>query len=322
MIPQRHRGITNEERCHGHDQQNPVDGSSRVSAGTASNVAPRRSQPTVHYPRGTVLRRSAGSFGAAEAMLFEVRSAGGIEVEIEADFDAVCLSMIVEEVGGSLRLRCDRADRPRVPAHTAGPVLLPAGATARGRGEALRFLRHLVIAVPVAACGGAPRRQGMLDDAVLARLCHLVADALAGDDDDVPTVYAAGLGAGLTKRFAELFSTSAEPTRGGLAPRQLRRVLDHMVANLAEDLAIEDMADVAGLSASHFSRAFKVATGLPPHRWMLAARCEKAKELLISSDLPLAELALDIGFCDQAHFCRSFTRIIGTSPGAFRRAHA
>lgn len=108
--------------------------------------------------------------------------------------------------------------------------------------------------------------------------------------------------------------------RGGLSPWQLRRVLDHLGENLAEDLPLRALANLVGLSQSYFSRAFKASTGLAPHRWLVNARCDKAKQLLLENRLGLAEIALDAGFCDQAHFTRVFARTVGISPGAWRRA--
>ena len=58
---------------------------------------------------------------------------------------------------------------------------------------------------------------------------------------------------------------------------------------------------------------------MAPHQWLVEARCIRAKQLLLEGRLGLAEIALDVGFCDQAHFTRTFARTVGTSPGAWRR---
>ena len=73
------------------------------------------------------------------------------------------------------------------------------------------------------------------------------------------------------------------------------------------------------MSVSQFGRAFKKATGLTPHRWLVQRRLEQAMDLLLGSNLPLAEIALDCGFSEQSHFTRTFTRLVGTSPGEWRR---
>jgi AraC family transcriptional regulator len=92
-----------------------------------------------------------------------------------------------------------------------------------------------------------------------------------------------------------------------------------MTNNLAEDVSITRLADISGLSPSYFRQAFKATTGLAPHQWLIQARCARAKQLLLEGRLALAEIALEVGFCDQAHFTRSFVRIVGASPGAWRR---
>jgi AraC-like DNA-binding protein len=73
------------------------------------------------------------------------------------------------------------------------------------------------------------------------------------------------------------------------------------------------------LSVSHFSRAFAVSIGLPPHRWLLNRRVERAKSMLSNAAPTLSEVAIACGFADQSHFTRTFTREVGISPGAWRR---
>jgi AraC family transcriptional regulator len=108
--------------------------------------------------------------------------------------------------------------------------------------------------------------------------------------------------------------------RGGLAPWQLRRVTDYLHEHLADAGDMAALAGIVGLSDGHFSRAFKVSTGVPPHRWLLNARVAKARDLLMQSKLSLAEISLAVGFADQAHFTRTFGSIVGTSPRAWQRA--
>lgn len=108
--------------------------------------------------------------------------------------------------------------------------------------------------------------------------------------------------------------------RGGLSPLQERRVKELLLSRLDGDLAVEELAQVCGLSTSHFARAFKISVGQSPHRWLLAQRIERARALLLQSKLPLADIAVRTGFADQSHFTTAFVRAIGVSPGAWRRA--
>jgi AraC-like DNA-binding protein len=110
------------------------------------------------------------------------------------------------------------------------------------------------------------------------------------------------------------------PIRGGLAPWQLRRVFHHLEENLANVVSLSELAAIVDLSTAHFSRQFKTSTGLPPHRYQLALRIERAKSLLIQSNLPLKEVALSCGFFDQGHLSKSFRRLVGLSPGAWQRS--
>jgi AraC family transcriptional regulator len=79
------------------------------------------------------------------------------------------------------------------------------------------------------------------------------------------------------------------------------------------------MAAVARLSAYHFARQFKRATGLPPHQYLILRRVERAKQPLQGGgDLSLAEVAAGAGFSDQSQFSRHFKRLVGVTPGQFR----
>jgi AraC-like DNA-binding protein len=120
------------------------------------------------------------------------------------------------------------------------------------------------------------------------------------------------------RRYGDL-EPDAERGRSGLAPWQLRRAYAFMEARLDGDTSIAELAQECRLSASHFARAFRQATGLPPHRWLLRRRVERAKELLSDGALPLAQVALACGFVDQSHLNRVFTRTEGHSPGRWRR---
>jgi AraC family transcriptional regulator len=106
--------------------------------------------------------------------------------------------------------------------------------------------------------------------------------------------------------------------RDGLPAYKLRRALEYIDDNLSSDLSVEEIARAAATSPFHFSRAFKLSTGDPPHRFVLRRRVERAQDLLRSSDLPLVEVALAVGFASQAHFSTVFRRCSGMSPKKYR----
>lgn len=109
--------------------------------------------------------------------------------------------------------------------------------------------------------------------------------------------------------------------RGGLSPAVRRRVLEFIEAHLDEPFVLGDLAKAAGLSAYHFARMFKRATGESPHAYVLRRRIERAKTL-IAGGSPLAEVALGCGFSGQSHFTARFRAVTGLTPGQFARSVA
>jgi AraC family transcriptional regulator len=84
-------------------------------------------------------------------------------------------------------------------------------------------------------------------------------------------------------------------------------------------LTLVDLAGAAGLSRMHFAAQFRAATGLRPHEYMLRRRVEKARCLLATSEMPIAEVAFSVGFCSQAHFTTVFRRFSGLTPNRWRQ---
>jgi AraC family transcriptional regulator len=109
--------------------------------------------------------------------------------------------------------------------------------------------------------------------------------------------------------------------RGGLTPRQEKIAKEYLAANIRGNVSLEYVARLCELSAPHFARLFKRSAGMTPYQWFIQRRLARAKHSLETSDDPLPEIALACGFADQSHFTRTFSRIIGVSPGAWRRLH-
>jgi AraC family transcriptional regulator len=106
---------------------------------------------------------------------------------------------------------------------------------------------------------------------------------------------------------------------GGLAVWQAKRTVAYIEANLGSKLAIGEMADLVALSKSHFSRAFKQTLGSCPMAYVAVRRVERAKIMMASTGQRLTDIALACGFADQPHLNRYFRRIVGVSPGLWRR---
>lgn len=107
--------------------------------------------------------------------------------------------------------------------------------------------------------------------------------------------------------------------RKGLADWQLELASRTLVNDLAVDFPVAQLARLCGLSRSYFARAFKASTGLPPHRWLMHFRIERAQEMLERTGDSISAIALSCGFSDQSHLTRVFHAIVGTSPAAWRR---
>jgi AraC-like DNA-binding protein len=153
---------------------------------------------------------------------------------------------------------------------------------------------------------------------------HLAASLVTALDDplmaDAVFVERAALAfdAHLSSRLT--FSRAPCMERGGLARWQQERASELLLRHPSRSVPLNELADVCRLSVSHFVRAFRKSTGLPPHRWLVVRRVNLCKDLLVADRRrPLADIALACGFADQSHFTRTFSRIAGMTPGAWRR---
>ncbi len=109
------------------------------------------------------------------------------------------------------------------------------------------------------------------------------------------------------------------PEPGGLAPWQFKRATDAMRRDIRGPIDIASIAKEVRASPSHFGRAFKRTTGLTPQAWISKMRIDRAQEVMLDSDLSLAEVAAQVGFSDQSHLTRRFRSAMGMSPGEWRR---
>jgi AraC family transcriptional regulator len=133
---------------------------------------------------------------------------------------------------------------------------------------------------------------------------------------------AASLANVLAVQLIRHVSAPRRPGRGrdGALPRgRLRAVVEYIEEHLDAGPTLGQLAAVARLSAYHFARQFKAATGLPPHQYVILRRVERAQQLLqAGTDFSLAEVAACAGFSDQSQFTRHFKRLVGVTPRQFR----
>jgi len=125
------------------------------------------------------------------------------------------------------------------------------------------------------------------------------------------------LAAHLVRRYSNA-GPLAKPQRGGLPRHHLRRAIDFIHDRAAQDVSLASIAAEVGLSPFHFARQFKQATGLAPHQYLVQHRVERARELLLSENSTVADIAVRVGFCDQSHLTVHFKRVFGVTPAEFR----
>jgi AraC family transcriptional regulator len=147
-------------------------------------------------------------------------------------------------------------------------------------------------------------------------ISQLLREALALFEDDRPTARRRVL-------HACALVTSQTPSGhhlpGKLAPWQLKRTEKHIRENLGSKLRIDNVAAAVRLSPNHFSRAFKATVGVSYTSFLIQARIQQAKRLLLTTETPICEIALICGLTDQSHLTRLFTRQVGLPPRAWRR---
>lgn len=105
----------------------------------------------------------------------------------------------------------------------------------------------------------------------------------------------------------------------GLSEWQKKKIVRHIDQNIRTRLRIVDLGALVHLSASHFSRNFKVSFGESPYAYVLSRRVALAMALIQKTDEPLSQIASACGMCDQAHLCKSFRRAAGMTPQEWRQ---
>jgi transcriptional regulator GlxA family with amidase domain len=104
-----------------------------------------------------------------------------------------------------------------------------------------------------------------------------------------------------------------------LAAPVLRRATEMLMEESGPEVSMATIADALNMSRGQFFRTFRETTGTTPYQWVLNQRLDHARQMLRTTDLPLAQIALHCGFFDQSHLTRIFSREMGVSPGRWRR---
>lgn len=166
-----------------------------------------------------------------------------------------------------------------------------------------------------------PPALGVIDEEAhwLARQMRyeLENEALAGRErlDALLTLF----GVHLLRRHSSLVPAATRIFAGGFRPKVWRRVEDFIDAHLHEHLSLERMAAEAGLSPSHFVRAFRQTTGQTPHLYITEMRLNRARNMIEQSSTSLAQVARSLGFSSHSHMTALIRRHWGVTPSELRR---
>jgi AraC family transcriptional regulator len=120
-------------------------------------------------------------------------------------------------------------------------------------------------------------------------------------------------------RLERVRSGAARPLRGGLPARHQKRLAEFIDEHLAEEISLATLAGLVDLSLFHFARAFKQSFGVPPHRYHMGRRMDRARNLLRRSALSVTQIGSQIGFRETSSFTRAYRKFAGITPSKYRR---
>jgi AraC-like DNA-binding protein len=123
----------------------------------------------------------------------------------------------------------------------------------------------------------------------------------------------------LTQMIARYTDESLLVGRVGREHKAVKQVQEYLAAHYAEQVSLDQLVELTGLSAFHLTRVFCQASGLPPHAWQTQVRVWRAKELLAQGHA-IAQVALSTGFAHQSHLNKHFKRLVGMTPGQYQRS--
>jgi AraC family transcriptional regulator len=161
-----------------------------------------------------------------------------------------------------------------------------------------------------------------VQDAVIYQIGLAIVSAMT-NETAAGRMFVETASATLTARLLQTYCDSGackplQSTTRRIDHARLRRALDYISENLHEEMTLDQLAQVAGLSVFHFARTFTRAMGVSPGRYVSRMRLEKAMAEIAAGKLSLAEIALKAGFSSQASFTTAFHRATGLTPGEYR----
>jgi AraC family transcriptional regulator len=255
------------------------------------------------------------------------------EAGLQATPLATCTEVILVLSGGGMLCRIGNGQIQRSLARPGMSYLVPAG-TQESRLEFSDRMECLHLYLPPSLLDHFALAEFDIDpakveiayayglmDQILFHICLPLRELLHRPREPTDALFVKGIQVALAAHLLGNYTIDRwRPPRQSpsLDPQRLRRVLDHIEASFHLDLRFEDLAAEACLSPYHFSRLFREATGLSPHRYVVDRRIQAARQELARSHLSLAEISVAFGFGSQANFTRVFRKVTGLTPGQHR----
>jgi AraC family transcriptional regulator len=180
---------------------------------------------------------------------------------------------------------------------------------------------HLTIDPELGSSSWSPGPRLFFEDGTLVETALKIATLIESGGSD-HRHYAEALGVVLVHELLRIYA-GKQPAQsqiiGGLAGWQRRKAIAYIEEHLAEPISLAALASLVGLSACYFCRAFRQSSGMPPQRYQLRQRVERAKTLLAKHAASVTDVGLAVGYKDTSAFCTAFRRITGLTPSAYRR---
>jgi AraC family transcriptional regulator len=277
-----------------------------------------------------VLTKRTGSWTGGKGVLLD-RQTRGKRTHFQHRLRRHTIALHLEGANTRTMVRCDGG--PSIAAgSTLGQVMLiPADHHLEGWSDFPAKIRHMLLLLEPGMIDAGAQEDGKLGRLALSYRLDLADGIIANRmralqiEFDNPglmgRLYVESLSNEIAIRIVRAHASSAGTpalARGGLAPRRLRMVQEYIEANLADEIMLADLAAIAGVSSTHFCRAFHKSTGIASHQYLIRRRVERAKALLAEGELPIAQIALAVGFGNQSHMTTHFRRVVGTTPRRFR----
>lgn len=274
-----------------------------------------------------MLTTSSRCWNGVSVDLIEYTCTGRILVQIKGHAESTRLGTKLDEVGRGYAEPRAAPDVPNPHAYTPRPMYFaPSEMALWGYAQDVRYLKCAAVSFDAGllrdrlGLGEPPGpidvpRLRFSDDRVWT-LIKLLTDAI-DDPDPSAQLYGDALTAAIAAKLFER-PRKARGSESGLSTLQLKDAMGYLEAHMPARVELATLARLAGLSQSHYCRAFKASTGLAPYQWQLQARVARAKHLLLNTNGCLEDVAEATGFADAVHLGRTFRRMTGATPAAWR----